>query len=184
VWTASRKVGNLTLDAGLRSVTWVVYLTVFLLVLRRALRTRTRAHQDIALFFGATVMLIGLISVETLPGTALPRWLAVGIGAVALTLPYLLLRLVAGFAQISPWVPCLRVRHLSDLPHPGPALWSLRPPCPGVRGVQWGRRTGGPCSLNIQAVIPTALDPDVDDIDLDDWRPPIPPLVTPAPRRP
>jgi hypothetical protein len=114
VWTASRKVGNLTLDAGLRSVTWVVYLTVFLLVLRRALRTPTRAHQDIALFFGATVMLIGLISVETLPGTALPRWLAVGIGAVALTLPYLLLRLVAGFAQISPWVPCLRVRHLSD----------------------------------------------------------------------
>jgi hypothetical protein len=36
----------------------------------------------------------------------------------------------------------------------------------------------------IRVVLPITLDPDVDDIDLDNWRPPTPPPAIPAPRQP
>jgi hypothetical protein len=98
---------DLTLAVALRYITWAVYLIVFLLVLRRAVRTPTPAHRDIALFFGATATLIVLISAETILGTSLPRWFSIVVGAIAVTLPYLLLRLMAGFAQTPPWVPWL-----------------------------------------------------------------------------
>jgi signal transduction histidine kinase len=94
----------LSLDLALRYLTWAVYLAVFLLVLRKALRTPTPAHRDMALFFGATALLIVLVSAESVLGTALPHWLTVGVAAVAMTLPYLLLRLVTGFAQTPAWV--------------------------------------------------------------------------------
>jgi signal transduction histidine kinase len=97
-------VSTLSLDVALRAVTWAVYLAVFLLTLRRVVRTPTPGHRDIALFFGATTVLIILVTLQTIEGTALPRWLSVGVGVVALALPYLLLRLVAGFAQTVAWV--------------------------------------------------------------------------------
>jgi hypothetical protein len=36
----------------------------------------------------------------------------------------------------------------------------------------------------IPGVLPTTLDPDIDDIDLDNWTPPTPPTAIPAPRQP
>ena len=97
-------VSTLSLDLALRYLTWAVYLAVFLLALRRALRTPTPGHRDSALFFGATAVLIVLVTLQTIEGAALPRWLSLGVGMVAMALPYLLLRLVAGFAQTPAWV--------------------------------------------------------------------------------
>jgi signal transduction histidine kinase len=94
----------LSLDLGLRYLTWATYVGVFLLTLRRVLRTPTPAHRDIALFFGATIVLIVLVTLQALEGTALPHWLSVGTGVVAMALPYLLLRLVGGFARTPAWV--------------------------------------------------------------------------------
>ena len=68
----------MTLDAALRYVTWAVYLGVFVLVLRRALRTPTPAHRDMTLFFGAAAILVIVVTVQTLLGVAMPRWLGVG----------------------------------------------------------------------------------------------------------
>src|SRR5579864_697500 len=101
---AASKVRPLSLDLALRYVTWTVYLTVFLLTLRRALRTPTPGHRDIAVFFGASAVLIGFVSLANLLGSASPRSLGIATAVAALALPYLLLRVVAGFAQTPSWV--------------------------------------------------------------------------------
>ena len=94
----------MTLSTSLRLLTWAVYLVIFLLVLRRALRTPTRTHADIAIFFGATAVLIVLVSAQAVVGSAPPSWLLPLIGVVAILLPYLLLRLLAGFAAVPGWL--------------------------------------------------------------------------------
>jgi signal transduction histidine kinase len=95
---------GLSLDLALRYATWAVYVAVFLLVVRRALRTPTPAHRDIAFFFGASVVLIGFVSAGTVLAATPPRWVVTATAIVAMLLPYLLLRVVAGFAQTPTWL--------------------------------------------------------------------------------
>jgi signal transduction histidine kinase len=94
----------LSLELALRDLTWAVYLAIFLLVLRRALRTPTPGHRDIAVFFAASAVLIALVSLSNLLPGGTPSWVGVATAVVALALPYLLLRVVAGFAPTPPWV--------------------------------------------------------------------------------
>ena len=77
---------------------------MFLLVLRRELRTPTPSHRDIALFFGASALLIATLTLQGLTRATPVRTLTLVVGAAALLLPYLLLRIVAGFAQTPSWV--------------------------------------------------------------------------------
>jgi signal transduction histidine kinase len=81
-----------------------VYLVVFLLALRRALRTPTPGHRDTAVFFGDAVLLILLVSSMGPSGPALARPVSFATAALAMALPYLLLRVVVGFAQTPTWI--------------------------------------------------------------------------------
>lgn len=102
--TTAVEAGELSLDLALRDLTWAIYLAIFLLVLRRALRTPTPGHRDIAVFFAASALLIALVSVTNLLRGAAPDWIGVVTAVVAMALPYLLLRIVAGFATTPTWV--------------------------------------------------------------------------------
>ena len=116
-------------DALLQYLTWAVYGAVFVAVAARAVRLPTRAHADIALFFGDAALLILLGAAAALAPP--PRWLSVVTAALLLALPWLLLRLVAEFAAVPSWIAAgapagwlLAVGAVAALPPPLPA----RPP--------------------------------------------------------
>src|SRR5579859_3193983 len=86
----------------LRYLSWLLYLFVFIAVLLRTIRRPTPAHVDMTLFFGAVALLIVATSpVSTL--SAQTAWLASDVaGAMAMSLGYLLLRLVRDFSDVAP----------------------------------------------------------------------------------
>jgi signal transduction histidine kinase len=113
-------------DDLLQYLTWAVYGAVFVAVAVRTVRLPTRAHADMALFFGAVALLILLGAAATLAPTR-PLWLSVATAALLLALPWLLLRLVAEFATVPPWLTLgapagwlLAVAAVAALPPPLP----------------------------------------------------------------
>jgi signal transduction histidine kinase len=76
-----------------------IYVLLFLIVGTQALRRPQRATWDIALFFGASALIVLELQFVALTGATSPLLSAI-VGTLALALPYLLLRLVADFAHV------------------------------------------------------------------------------------
>lgn len=88
-------------DELFQYIAWAFYVLIFVIVARRAASRPTRANAEIALFFGDTFLIIALSTVPSIIGITPPTWLASLTDALLLSLPYLLLRLVASFSEIS-----------------------------------------------------------------------------------
>ena len=92
----------------LQDLSWGLYVLIFVLVAVRAARRPTRAHFDMALFFGAATLIIILsaVSAAVYPaGSAGPPSLLMGItSSLLMALPHLLLRLVEDFARVPVWL--------------------------------------------------------------------------------
>jgi len=78
-----------------------IYVLLFLIVGAQALRRRLRATWDIALFFGATTLIVLELQFVAFTGATSALLTAI-VGTLALALPYLLLRLVGDFAHVPP----------------------------------------------------------------------------------
>ena len=78
-----------------------IYVLLFLIVGAQALRRPLRATWDIALFFGATTLIVLELQFVAFTGATSTLLTAI-VGTLALALPYLLLRLVADFAHVPP----------------------------------------------------------------------------------
>ena len=78
-----------------------MYVLLFLIVGAQALRRPLRATWDIALFFGATTLIVLELQFVAFTGATSTLLTAI-VGTLALALPYLLLRLVADFAHVPP----------------------------------------------------------------------------------
>jgi signal transduction histidine kinase len=78
-----------------------IYVLLFLIVGAQALRRPLRASWDIALFFGATTLIVLEVQFVAFTGATSTLLTAI-VGTLALALPYLLLRLVADFAHVPP----------------------------------------------------------------------------------
>jgi signal transduction histidine kinase len=73
---------------------------IFISVALRAVRQRTGAHTDMALFFGALAFIILASRIASLSGTAAPPWLiALEVGGL-MAMPYILLRIVDDFTNV------------------------------------------------------------------------------------
>ena len=118
----------------LQYLSWLLYLLIFGAVLVRTIRRPTPAHVDMTLFFGAVAIVIVLTTITSkLHLAADPAWLGNDIvGAAAVSLGYLLLRLVRDFSHV-------------------PTLLDAR---------RRGRRTG--VSSSAIVVLPTPLPPSPD----------------------
>jgi|GEM_PF-589488 len=82
-------------------VAWTLYVLIFLFVCRQAFRRPTRVNLDTAAFFGASSLAIVIAVLPRVLRVAAPSWLPVLAGALIISLPYLLLRLVASYADVS-----------------------------------------------------------------------------------
>jgi signal transduction histidine kinase len=81
------------------AVTQIIYVLIFVSVTLRAVRQPTRAHGDIALFFGAVAFIIVVSRLTALTGAA-PPWLTTVLVAILMAVPYILLRLVDDFSGV------------------------------------------------------------------------------------
>jgi signal transduction histidine kinase len=81
------------------ALTQIIYVLIFVNVTLRAVRQPTRAHTDIAMFFGALAFLIVVSRVTALAGVTLP-WLPTVLVGILMAVPYILLRLVDDFTGV------------------------------------------------------------------------------------
>ncbi|HEY0581257.1 MAG TPA: hypothetical protein VGE94_03685, partial [Chloroflexota bacterium] len=89
----------------LQYLSWLLYLVVFVAVLVRTIRRPTPAHMDMTLFFGATAVVIVVNTLTLRLHVAEQTWFAADlVGATAMTLGYLLLRLVRDFSDVPTWL--------------------------------------------------------------------------------
>lgn len=84
----------------LAALTQLIYVLIFVVSLLRAVRRPAPANVDIALLFGATTYIILQQRAATVFGAPLPPLLAALGTAIAMALPYLLLRLYDDFAGV------------------------------------------------------------------------------------
>jgi len=77
---------------------------IFISVAVLAVRQPTRAHADIALFFGALAFIILASRIATIAGTTPPPWLTALEVAILMAVPYVLLRLVDDFTHVRSWI--------------------------------------------------------------------------------
>src|SRR2546425_344360 len=85
----------------LQYLSWLLYLFVFVAVVVRTIRRPAPAHVDMTLFFGAFAILIVVSGITSKLHVPPPTWVADLTGAAALSLGYLLLRLVRDFSDVS-----------------------------------------------------------------------------------
>jgi signal transduction histidine kinase len=120
----------------LQYLSWLLYLFVFVAVLVRTIRRPTPAHLDMTLFFGAVAILIAVTTLTSRLNLAQPEWvvnLATLIaGAAAMSLGYLLLRLVHDFTEVPGWLMraveiglLAAIAAIVLLPSPLPVITSL-----------------------------------------------------------
>jgi signal transduction histidine kinase len=83
---------------------------IFIGVAQRAVRQPTRAHTDMALFFGALAFIILASRIASLSGTTAPPWLITLEVAILMAMPYILLRIVDDFTHVR--APVKRVAEL------------------------------------------------------------------------
>jgi signal transduction histidine kinase len=85
-------------------VTQLPFVLIFLVALRDAAANPYRASIDIALFFGALALAVSIGWVRDVLGVPEDVWLTSLSRALAVSLPYLLLRLVADFSDVPRWL--------------------------------------------------------------------------------
>jgi len=90
----------------LQYLSWILFLVIFVVVVRRTIHRATPAHLHMSLFFGAVAVIIVLSTVTAKLHLAPPPWVSVVAGATAMSLGYLLMRLVRDFSD----VPILALR--------------------------------------------------------------------------
>jgi signal transduction histidine kinase len=85
----------------LQYLSWLLYIVVFVAVLNRTVGRPTPAHVDMTLFFGAVAIVIVLTGIVSRLHLSQPEWLANDLaGAAAMSMGYLLLRLVHDFSDV------------------------------------------------------------------------------------
>lgn len=85
----------------LQFLSWLLYILVFASVLVRTIRRPTPAHVDVSLFFGAIAILVVLTGLASRLHLVQPEWLVNDVsGALAMSMGYLLLRLVQDFTDV------------------------------------------------------------------------------------
>jgi signal transduction histidine kinase len=82
--------------------THLVFVLILFVVLRNLIRDRYRASVHIVLFFGALVLALSLSWIPDLLAAEPPGWFARVVRLLLVALPYLLLRIVSDFADVSP----------------------------------------------------------------------------------
>ena len=82
-------------------LTNALYVLIFVVVAARALRRPLRASVDSALFFGVIALIIAISWINQALDIEPGRWQAALTGAVLMALPYLFLRLVYDFSDVS-----------------------------------------------------------------------------------
>src|SRR5690349_13410710 len=92
--------GQVTASALLQFLANVLYVVVFLVTAVRAARQRVRTDVDVSLFFGATAIAVGLSWISEALGVREGPVLSALGGALIMTLPYCLLRLVDDFSVV------------------------------------------------------------------------------------
>jgi signal transduction histidine kinase len=90
-------------DDLLNLVNQALYVAVFLATAARAVRNPRRSTIDAALLFGDTALIIAASWLVRELGVPMPAWMSVATQALLMALPYLLLRLVAGVADVPAW---------------------------------------------------------------------------------
>lgn len=109
-------------------ITWTSYLLILLVAVVNLIREPRRSNVNIALFFALSAQVIFESALERL-GYLNPSFLSAAIsGAMILTLPYILLRLVDDFAQVPRWF--MRAMSVAWLLVCG-GLFIVIPPRPG-----------------------------------------------------
>jgi signal transduction histidine kinase len=91
-------------DQLLQHLTNVLFVVIFLTVAARAVQRPTGANVDTALLFGALAAAILIGWIDAALGVTPPTWVSALTGSLAMSLPYLLLRLVDDFAGVPGWV--------------------------------------------------------------------------------
>ncbi len=85
------------------ATTHAIYVVVFVLVLRRAIRQPTPAHVDMSVFFGAVALVILESRISPLFAPTTPVFVADAVVVALMALPYLLLRLLDDFTSVPTW---------------------------------------------------------------------------------
>lgn len=91
-------------DGFLRALTQALYVLIAAFVVVRAIRRPARANVDMALFFATSALVIAPGVIVQALGLPPPTWLGDLTAALAMALPYLLLRLVADFSAVPRWL--------------------------------------------------------------------------------
>jgi signal transduction histidine kinase len=117
----------------LQSITWTIYIVIFLATVRRAIQTRRRVKVDVCLLFAATTLII-ILSVEAsiLPANlrAINTLISAGL---LMSIPFFLMRLVDDFTTVPPLIMrlveagfALSVLAIFVVPQPYP-FWVVGP---------------------------------------------------------
>jgi signal transduction histidine kinase len=94
----------MTADQLIRYLSWLVYVVLFVVAVVRAVRRPRRANVDIALFFSASTLIIGIVT-AALFGFVQAGPIANGLNtSLLLAFGYLLLRLVDDFTIVPGWL--------------------------------------------------------------------------------
>ena len=88
------------LSLAVQFIAWALYVVIFTSVAIRLARLPTRAHADMALFFGLTGLLSIVGGVVAALGLETTQWLNELNTVLLLCMPYVLLRLVGDFADL------------------------------------------------------------------------------------
>ena len=85
---------------ALQFLSQALYALLFVVVAMQAVRRPSRVSIDIALFFGAAAVTVGLTALLAVLQVAPPVWVSDLEAVLVMSLPYLLLRLLADFSQV------------------------------------------------------------------------------------
>ncbi len=91
----------MTAQQLIQGITNVLFVLIFLLVLRHASRQRSKASVDIALFFGALAIAVVQGPLFQLLGIPQGPTVTVAVSILVMSLPYLMLQLLGDFTSIS-----------------------------------------------------------------------------------
>src|SRR5687767_943967 len=94
----------MTADQLLQLLTQLLFFVCFVAVLPRAIRNPRSAHIDTALFFGVLALIVAEQWVLAVLNVQPPPFVGMVVGGLLMALPYIMLRLLDDFTDVSPWL--------------------------------------------------------------------------------